>query len=297
MNELHDVELAGPSTIGITHYFAASVATIRDTLRRILSPRLFHFVRYRWWCLSFYFPRVVTSWFVKNTPEVRGFDGSGDELPLVKQLRTVNTSAPTKMCRVMTKYGSDKGHGSHNYTTVYSALFKGLRDQPLRIFELGLGTNNPGLASNVGVNGLPGASLRGWRELFPNAVVYGADIDRDILFQEDRIRTFYCDQLDQAAIRELWSQPDLHGGMDIIIDDGYHSVEAGLSFLDGSLDQLRPGGIYVVEDIRQDLVDEWYDRLETIHSKRYSNCEFALALLPNSTGSDLNNLLIIRRAR
>jgi len=128
-------------------------------------------------------------------------------------------------------------------------------------------------------------------------VVYGADIDRDILFQEDRIRTFYCDQLDQAAIRELWSQPDLHGGMDIIIDDGYHSVEAGLSFLDGSLDQLRPGGIYVVEDIRQDLVDEWYDRLETIHSKRYSNCEFALALLPNSTGSDLNNLLIIRRAR
>ena len=295
MNELHDVELVGPSTIGVTNYLAASVATIRDLLRRILSPKLFQFVRFRWWCLSFYFPRLVASWFVKNTPEVRGFGGSCDESDLVKQLRTVNTLAPTKMCRVMTKYGSDKGHGSHNYTTVYSALFKGRHDQPLRIFELGLGTNNPGFASNVGVYGVPGASLRGWRELFPNALVYGADIDRDILFQEDRIRTFYCDQLDQAAIRELWSQPDLRGGMDIIIEDGLHTVEASLSFLDGSLEQLRPGGVYVVEDICQNLVDEWYDRLETIHSKRYSNYEFAFALLPNPMDPLFNNLLIIRR--
>jgi hypothetical protein len=295
MSELHDVKLVRPSTIGIAHYLAASVATIRDLLRRILSPRLFHFVRLRWWCLSFYFPRLVTSWFVKNTPEVRGFDGSCDESHLVEQLRTVNTLAPTKMCRVMTKYGSDKGHGSHNYTTVYSALFKGCHDRPLRIFELGLGTNNPGLASNVGVYGLPGASLRGWRELFPHALVYGADIDRDILFQEDRIRTFYCDQLDQAAIRQLWSQPDLQGGMDIIIEDGLHSIEASFSFLDGSLEQLRPGGVYVVEDVSQNLVDEWYDRLELIYSKRYSNYEFAFALLPNSTNPFYNNLLIIRR--
>jgi hypothetical protein len=28
MGELHDVKLVRPSTIGITHYFAASVATI-----------------------------------------------------------------------------------------------------------------------------------------------------------------------------------------------------------------------------------------------------------------------------
>jgi hypothetical protein len=295
MNELQDVKFVGPSTIGFTNFLEASVVTIRDLLRRILSPRLFQLVRFRWWCVSFYFPRLVTSRFVKKTAEVRGIGDSRDESHLVKQLRTVNTSAPTKMCRVMTRYGSDKGHGSHNYTTVYSALFKGRHDQPLRIFELGLGTNNPGFASNVGVYGLPGASLRGWRELFPNALVYGADIDRDILFQEDRISTFYCDQLDQAAIRQLWSQPDLHGGMDIIIEDGLHTVEAGLSFLDGSLEQLRPGGVYIVEDIGQSMVDDWYDPLEAVYSKRYSNYEFALARLQNPTDSPDNNLLIIRR--
>jgi hypothetical protein len=66
----------------------------------------------------------------------------------------------------MTKYGSDKGNGWHNYTTVYSALFEEFRDQPVRIFEFGLGTNDPGAPSSMGVYGRPGASLRAWRELF-----------------------------------------------------------------------------------------------------------------------------------
>src|SRR6516225_9845432 len=63
------------------------------------------------------------------------------------------------MCRTMTRYGSDKGSGWHyirergpeypaaqgecpgpnNYTTVYSTLFRGWHDRPLRILELGLG--------------------------------------------------------------------------------------------------------------------------------------------------------------
>jgi hypothetical protein len=92
----------------------------------------------------------------------------------LKQVRSVNALAPTKMCRVMVEYGSDKGKGWYNCTTVYSVLCKACRDQPLRIFELGLGTNNPALPSSMGVYGRPGASLRGWRELFPNAFVYGA---------------------------------------------------------------------------------------------------------------------------
>lgn len=271
------------------------IPNIRDFLRRILSPRWFQLIRFRWWCLSFYLPRLVTSWFVKASPKIYGFRDSSDSLDLVKQLRTVNTLAPSKMCRVMTRYGSDKGHGSHNYTTVYSTLFKGWHDRPLRIFELGLGTNNPEVASNVGIHALPGASLRGWRELFPHALVYGADIDRDILFQEDRIKTFFCDQLDQAAIRQLWAQPDLRGGVDIIIEDGLHTFEAGCSFLEGSLEQLRPGGVYVVEDIGQESIGAWCSQLE-VYAGRYPSYEFAFALLPNPMNPLNNNMLIIRRA-
>jgi len=266
---------------------------VRPLVRRTLSPRMFQFVRFRWWFLSFYFPHLVTSWFVKRTPQIRSFGAAPTRAHLAKRLQRLNVLAPTKFCRVMTKHGSDKGR-AHNYTTVYSALFRGRYDQPLRIFELGLGTNSPDVPSTMGVFGVPGASLRGWRELFPHAFVYGADIDRGILFQEDRIKTFYCDQLDRSSVRELWSHPDLQAGVDIIIEDGLHTFEANVSFLEESLDHLRPGGIYICEDIMWNRVGEWCDRLETIYSKQYPTYEFAFAVLPDR-GNQANNLLVVRR--
>jgi SAM-dependent methyltransferase len=250
-------------------------------------------VRFRWWCFASYFPRLVTSWFVKRTPQVRIFGGTLSLVHPAKRLQSVNVWAPTEFCLVMTKHGSDKGR-AHNYTTAYSALFKGRCDQPLRIFELGLGSNNPDVPSTMGVFGVPGASLRGWRELFPNALVYGADIDRGILFQEDRIKTFYCDQLDRSSVRELWSRPDLQDGVDIIIEDGLHTFDANISFLEESLHHLRPGGIYICEDIMWNRVDDWCDRLETIYSKQYSTYEFAFVVLPDG-GNQANNLLVVRR--
>jgi hypothetical protein len=194
----------------------------------------------------------------------------------------------------MTKYGSDKGQGWHNYTTVYSALLGKLRNLPLRIFELGLGTDNPNLASSMRANGCPGGSLRGWRELFPRGLVYGADIDRDILFEEDRIKTFWCDQLDRVAIRDLWLQPVLREGFDLIVDDGLHTFEANTSFLEGSLKQLRLGGIFVIEDVVRETIGKWCERLGAI-SKQFPNYDIELVELPNSRNHHDNNLVIIHR--
>ncbi len=263
---------------------------LRPLVRRTLSPSTVQFLRFRWWYLSFYFPRLLSSRVVGCTPQVRRF-GAALVPSIAKQLQSVNVLAPTEACRVMTKFGSDKGW--NNYTPLYSALLKERCDRPLRVFELGLGSNNTGVPSNMGVFGAPGASLRGWRQLFPHALVYGADIDRGILFEEDRIKTFYCDQLDRSSIRELWSHPDLRGGVDIVIEDGLHTFDANVSFLEGSLDHLCPGGIYVTEDIGWDSFDEWYDRLDTIYSKQYPTYEFAFVVLANR-GS--NNLLVVRRA-
>ena len=39
------------------------------------------------------------------------------------------------------------------------------------MFECGLGTNNPNLKSNMTENGIPGASLRVWRDYFFNAKI------------------------------------------------------------------------------------------------------------------------------
>lgn len=267
----------------------------RELLRRHLSPGAFDNVRYYWWQGSFYFPRLIASSLVWQKPKIHGFPG-GSAPSLVQQLRGVNVFAPTRISRVMTRHGSDKGHRLHNYAPIYSVLFEKLHDRKLRILELGLGTNNPTLVSTMGAHGRPGASLRGWRELFPQAHIYGADIDRKVLFEEDRIKTFYCDQCDSLAIRNLWSQPDLsESGMDIIIDDGLHTFEGNISFLEGSLQHLRPGGFYVVEDILQEAIGTWIKALEAVYSKRYPDHEFALLELPNSYNHFDNNLLVIRK--
>ena len=101
----------------------------------------------------------------------------------------------TPLCEIMGKHQSDKGSINidsswHNYTTFYYSIFKDLREKNLRVFELGLGTNNVNVPSNMGPNGRPGASLYGWSEFFPNADIFGADIDTDILFNTDKIKTF-----------------------------------------------------------------------------------------------------------
>ncbi len=267
----------------------------RSLLKRSLPPSAYYFCSTHLWTGYYYWPRLIASRFVRKNARVRSAPGGSSDL--ARKLSGINVFAPTEMCRVMTKYGSDKGNGWHTYTPIYSALLGARRNQNLRIFELGLGSDNPELASNMGIYGTPGASLRGWRELFAHAAVYGADIDRRILFEETRIKTFYCDQCDDDAIRDLWSQPAMRSGMDVIIEDGLHTFEANMSFLDGSLEHLHPGGLYVIEDIAGEEVDRWYDQLHSL-SKRFPDSDFALVEMANPLNElNDNNLLIISRRR
>jgi hypothetical protein len=111
-----------------------------------------------------------------------------------KRLNLTSDSQPTSLCGLMSSFGSYKTGPFHNYTVLYERLFSKFREEELSIFELGLGTNKVGASSTMGPHGKPGASLRAWRAYFNSALIYGADIDNDILFHEDRIQTFYVDQ-------------------------------------------------------------------------------------------------------
>jgi hypothetical protein len=161
------------------------------------------------------------------------------------------------------KYGSDKGsnfsysdvygHVPHNYTKIYSALFSSLRDEELTIFECGLGTNNVNYKSSMGPNGMPGASLRVWRDFFPNSKVFGVDIDKDVIFSEDRIVTDYMDQTSPESIRDFWDKHNIRPN--IIIDDGLHEYDAGRCLYENSIDHLEKNGIYIIEDVvPEDLI-------------------------------------------
>lgn len=200
----------------------------------------------------------------------------------------------TDLCKIMTEYGSDKGSGWHNYTPFYEEIFKNKRYEPLDIFELGLGTNNPLLPSSMGPEGKPGASLRGWKEYFTNSKIYGADIDKNILFQEDRIKTFYCDQLSSETIKNMWNDNDLKDKeFDIIIDDGLHQFQANINFFRNSIHKLKKTGVYIIEDIHIDFIENFKNLLPFL-KEEFDYLTFELKEIPNPKNRSDNNLIVIK---
>lgn len=179
---------------------------------------------------------------------------------------------PTPLCKLMGQHGSDKGNATntarHNYTRLYDAVLGPHRTEVTRLFELGV---------------FQGASLRAWRDYFPNAIILGADIDPNAQVHEHRIETFICDETDDGQLETLWARvrglspgatrvPQCECGLkyhaaltncdterarrasagalvDIIIDDGLHSPWPNALFMRHAWPQLRVGGVYVIEDI------------------------------------------------
>lgn len=149
--------------------------------------------------------------------------------------------------QILEKHGSDKST-KHNYHIALAHILGQLKDAPIKLLEIGMGTNNPELVSSMGADGRPGASLYAFREFLPGAEIYGADIDRNILFQSERIRTAYVNQLDVATFSSMSAE---FGGakFDLIIDDGLHAIGANFNTLLFALENLNDSGWIVVEDI------------------------------------------------
>jgi len=148
--------------------------------------------------------------------------------------------------------GSDKVKNCYHF--IYSCLFKNLTEN-YKILEIGLGTNNPNLVSSMGKNGTPGASVRAFRDSFPNAKVFGADIDIDILFKSERIETYFVDQNDLNSFKNIPLLDD--SKFDIIIDDGLHYQLSNLNTLLYALENLNIDGYFIIEDIGRWTIETW----------------------------------------
>lgn len=150
-------------------------------------------------------------------------------------------------------HGSDKAT-AHNYHLLYGPILEE-RDSVAAVLEIGLGTNNSDVVSNMEGYGTPGASLRAFREFLPNAQIYGADIDRRILFSDERISTFFVDQTDLGSFDAI--ADSVGDSLDLIIDDGLHSPNANLATLLFGLERLKIGGWLVIEDIAPLALPIW----------------------------------------
>ena len=195
-----------------------------------------------------------------------------------------------KLTELMNLYGSDKGgkNNHHNYANYYSEIFYNRRHKIKNFLEIGLGTNNINIPSNMGVGGTPLASLRAWRDYFINANIYGADIDKNILKNEDRIKTFYVDQTNSESIKELFNNIK-QDKFDVILEDGLHEYNANITFFENSINHLSEDGVYIIEDVY------YKDQVKFINYFKNLNYNFSLVDIFHKKNIANNCLIVIRK--
>lgn len=151
---------------------------------------------------------------------------------------------------IFVKHRTDKERNC--YSDIYECLFHSKRYEVKRLLEIGIGTMIPGAYSSMvgyGLDGYkPGGSLRAWREYFPNAMIYGVDVQPDTQFSEHRICTMQASSVVQEEVDRVFKEHFIQD-LDIIVDDGSHAPIDQFTTLSIMFKYLKPGGTYVVEDI------------------------------------------------
>jgi hypothetical protein len=108
----------------------------------------------------------------------------------------------SSLTEIANHYGTDKGtigpspdFPGHNYTDIYEAYLGRFRQSPVTLLEIGLGVvGDRWDAKIVQGRNTGGASLKMWYDYFPNARIYGLDINDCSYLANDRVRTFVADQ-------------------------------------------------------------------------------------------------------
>ena len=142
------------------------------------------------------------------------------------------------------KYGSDKSSKGHGYTKHYEQHLQKLRLEKLNILELGV---------------REGWSMKMWHDYFENSLICGIDNDAEGLcpksFSEDRIIFELGSQDDKEFLNDVC---DRHGPFDIIIDDCSHVSTLTIKSFLALFPRLKPGGIYIIEDLHVCDYDDHY---------------------------------------
>lgn len=123
---------------------------------------------------------------------------------------------------IFAKYGSDKAE--HNYGPFYEQW---LPKNPRKILEIGV---------------KEGASIRAWKEIFPNAEIHGLDLFEEFPIPEIEGVIFHKgSQIDPEILHLLRKE-----NFDLIIDDGSHNTRDQLMTFFGLINSHC---IYIIEDL------------------------------------------------
>ncbi|GAA3824551.1 class I SAM-dependent methyltransferase [Streptomyces coacervatus] len=183
-------------------------------------------------------PQVEIDW-----PETSDISALAKEMgPSVQGVEALLAACSATECdlgRWAVAAGSDKWGGVHWYTRHYDRYFRALRDEPVRVLEIGVG----GYADES----FGGGSLLMWQRYFRRGLVYGLDLYRKPQTLGPRVRTVRGDQSDPEFLAALAAEL---GPFDVVIDDGSHVNGHVRTSFEALFPHVREGGLYVVEDIQ-----------------------------------------------
>jgi SAM-dependent methyltransferase len=211
---------------------------------------------------------------------LRGHEGSADALT-----------------RLADRFGTDKGarSGGHHYTRIYSQLFEPLREQPVRLLEIGLlgvgwgGWDDDGLRDSGKAIGRDAPSLRMWAEYFPRGEIFGIDFNDFSGVHVPRCRILRADASEPAELQAALAR--IGGALDVVIDDGSHASHHQQIALATLFSALRPGGIYVIEDLDYQPADrEPAGAIKTVEVLRRAEVagQFRSPHLPDEAAAELD---------
>jgi hypothetical protein len=125
---------------------------------------------------------------------------------------------------------TDRIHKLRHYLPIYEAAFT----RTNRMLEIGVGR---------------GGSLQMWREYLPDATIVGLDIDPAAARHEEPKRRIHVRIGDQTDTSFLQGVVDEFGPFDTVLDDGGHNSTQMIGSFQYLFPRLKPGGVYVVEDV------------------------------------------------
>lgn len=144
------------------------------------------------------------------------------------------------LTKLAIKYGTDRHPESkHSYTPFYFDLLRAKRDNFKKVLEIGVGE---------------GPGLRMWRDFFPNAKIYGAEIDPKRIFQDARINIFCCDQSSKEDLKILIQE--IGSDIDLVVEDGSHKPQDQITTCLTLMPLLNKNVIYVIEDVADPSIVE-----------------------------------------
>ena len=129
----------------------------------------------------------------------------------------------------------------HHYFPIYDRHFSRFRGQEVNIVEFGVSQ---------------GGSLQMWRDYFgPQATIWGIDINPNCKqFEEPGTQIIIGDQEDRTFLRNLAKTlPPI----DILIDDGGHTMRQQINTFEELFGSIQDNGVYLIEDLHTSYWKEW----------------------------------------